>query len=96
MDIMLSMRLHGLIFATLMGAYPIGISYDPKIDGLMKELNRIQNHYVEDFNSDDVAKEIINAVENLDMLMEETNTHLKRFYSLTDKHNEAVIEVLKR
>lgn len=95
-DIMLSMRLHGLIFATLMGAYPIGISYDPKIDGFMKELNRIQNHYVEDFNGENVAEEIIDSFENLEDYKIKTNEYLEKFYSLTNKHNEAVIEVLKR
>lgn len=96
MDIMLSMRLHGLIFATLMGAYPIGISYDPKIDGLMKELNRIQKHYVEDFDGKEVGEDIVSALKNLDKLKEETNKYLEKFYTLTDEHNKAVLEVLER
>lgn len=96
MDIMLSMRLHGLIFATLMGVYPIGISYDPKIDGFMKELDRIQNHYVEDFDSKAIADDIIYALEHLDECKRDTVKYLDKFYSLTDEHNEAVVEVLKR
>lgn len=94
MDIMLSMRLHGLIFATLMGAYPIGISYDPKIDGFMKELNRIQKFYVEDFDGNDVADEIIYAIDNLENLKKETSSYLEKFYVLTGKHNEAVLKIL--
>lgn len=96
MDVMLSMRLHGLIFATLMGAYPIGISYDPKIDGFMKELDRIQNHYVEDFKGVEVSNDIIKSLDNLERLKAETDKYLEKFYYLTDRHNNAVIEVLKR
>ncbi|RVU54574.1 polysaccharide pyruvyl transferase CsaB [Anaerosphaera multitolerans] len=96
MDIMVSMRLHGLVFSTLMGAYPIGISYDPKIDGFMKELNRVQRMYVEDFKSTEVVEEVLYAIENLETLKEETKSHLDKFYSLTNNHNEAVKEVLER
>ncbi|WP_036729250.1 polysaccharide pyruvyl transferase CsaB [Peptoniphilus mikwangii] len=96
MDIMVSMRLHGLIFATLMGVYPIGISYDPKIDGFMKELERIQRFYVGDFCSEKLSEEVLNSIDNLDELKKETREHLKKFYNLTDKHNEAVKFVLER
>lgn len=37
-DIMLSMRLHGVIFASVCHSYPIFISYDPKLDSLSKEM----------------------------------------------------------
>ncbi|SHH20241.1 polysaccharide pyruvyl transferase CsaB [Anaerosphaera aminiphila DSM 21120] len=95
-DIMVSMRLHGLVFGTLMGAYPIGISYDPKIDGFMKELDRVQRLYVENFKAEEVAEEVFFAISNLKRLREETNNHLGKFYSLTDEHNEAVREILMR
>lgn len=95
MDIVLSMRLHGLIFASLMGAYPIGISYDPKIDGFMKELNRIQKFYVEDFNGEDIGKEILKSIDNLVDLKLSTKKHLDKFYNLAREHNKAVERVLK-
>lgn len=96
MDIMLSMRLHGLIFATLMGAYPIGISYDPKIDGFMKELNRVQKYYVEDFKPELLSNEIIESIDKLEDLKEETKSYLNKFYKLASIHNDAVNEVLER
>ena len=58
MDVMLSMRLHGLIFAVVAGAYPIGISYDPKIQSLMKELNLPAAIEVEDLNGEILAAQV--------------------------------------
>ncbi|CDZ74517.1 pyruvyl-transferase [Peptoniphilus sp. ING2-D1G] len=94
MDMMVSMRLHGLIFATLTGAYPIGISYDPKIDGFIKELDRVQRYYVEDFDENALAEEVLHSIENLDELKEDTKSHLDKFYKLASIHNEAVLKVL--
>lgn len=95
MDIVVSMRLHGLIFATLMGAYPIGISYDPKIDGFMKELDRVQRHYIEDFDAESLTGEILESLDNLEELKKDTKSHLDKFYKLTELHNQAVVKVLE-
>lgn len=95
MDICVSMRLHGLIFSTLMGVYPIGISYDPKIDGFMKELNRVQEHYVQNFHSEELAKEIIYSIDNKERLKEETKGYLVKFTQKAKEHNQKVIEILE-
>lgn len=72
MDIMLSMRLHGLIFATVCNAYPIGISYDPKIQNLLEEMGREKALEVEDIDADILVKQLEYAMTNLEELKEET------------------------
>ncbi|SMB91183.1 polysaccharide pyruvyl transferase CsaB [Peptoniphilus asaccharolyticus DSM 20463] len=94
LDICVSMRLHGLIFSTLMGVYPIGISYDPKIDGFMKELDRVQNHYVQNFKSEELAEEILESIENREALKENISRYLLKFVKKTKEHNKKVLEVL--
>ncbi len=95
MDIYLSMRLHGLIFATLMGAYPIGISYDPKIDGFMKELNRNQNFYVEDFDGEKVANEILYSLEDIERLNDKLNSDVEYFRNIAKESAENLYEFIR-
>ncbi len=93
--IMLSMRLHGLIFGAFMNSYPIGVSYDPKIDGLMRELDRPTPMQVETFTSERLIREVNDAILNLDKYRESTASKLEHFYEKARLHNEAVKKLLE-
>lgn len=43
-----AMRLHALILSCLAGAQPLGLSYDPKIDGLLERIGRVPVCSVDD------------------------------------------------
>lgn len=95
MDIYISMRLHGLIFATLMGAYPIGISYDPKIDGFMKELGRNQSYYVEDFEGEKVANEILISLVSIDKLNKKLQQDVEHLRKIAKDSAENLYEFIR-
>lgn len=62
LDVMISMRLHGLIFAVVAGAYPVGISYDPKIDALMQELQLAKPQAIAELDAELLVAQINEAM----------------------------------
>lgn len=53
-DLLIGMRLHALIFSAVMGVPFIAVSYDPKIDGFVKDVNGIIAGRVQDLRADDI------------------------------------------
>lgn len=53
-DLLIGMRLHALIFAAVMGIPFIAVSYDPKIDGFVKDVNGISAGRVADLEADNI------------------------------------------
>lgn len=50
LDILVGMRLHSLIFATIVNIPAIGIEYDPKIKNFMKESNQLYGCHIDDID----------------------------------------------
>ena len=96
MDIMVAMRLHGLIFSVLKGVYPVGISYDPKIQSFLHMMDREDAMEVENLNATLLYKELkdafINKEENTIKLKEYQN----KFIELADTHNHKVHDLLSQ
>lgn len=53
-SVLIGMRLHALIFAAVMNVPFIAVSYDPKIDGFVKDINGISAGRVQDLQADDI------------------------------------------
>ena len=66
-SLLIGMRLHALIFAAVMEVPFIALSYDPKIDGFVKEVNGINIGAIENFVSEDlvVAAQNVLKLENI-------------------------------
>lgn len=95
MDIMLSMRLHGLIFATFMGAYPVGISYDPKIQSFMSQLGRQPAMEVSEISGIELFDDIKYAIENIDDLKNGNEKIVEEFMKKSYVHNQLLKDLLE-
>lgn len=59
MDVLVGVRLHSLIFATLMHVPVVGISYDPKIDNFLKSIKENKIINLKNLDSDEIYKKIL-------------------------------------
>lgn len=53
-DLLIGMRLHALIFSAVMGVPFVAVSYDPKIDGFVKDVNGVSAGRVSDLEADNI------------------------------------------
>lgn len=63
-ELIVAMRLHSLIYAATQEIPMIGLSYDPKVDGILKSLDVLHNCDVEEFTSDELFENIKDVWEN--------------------------------
>ncbi len=55
-DLMVAMRLHSVIYAANAGVPAIGISYDPKVSGFMKDIGIENILYLDEFSEEKLVK----------------------------------------
>lgn len=94
MDIMVAMRLHGLIFSVLMGVYPVGISYDPKIQSFLHMMDRDDAMEVENLDATLLFKELKEAYLAKDDNKVKMREYQNKFIELADIHNHKVNDLL--
>ena len=62
MEVVVSMRLHGLIFSSLSGVPVVGVSYDPKIGSFLKYLDAGSCIALEDVTENNLNEAVDQAV----------------------------------
>lgn len=95
MDLLVSIRLHALIFAGVMGVPMVGISYDPKID---RFLSSVGEHAVGDLQATTVEvlmKEVRAKWESRETCREKNRALLAPLRHLAAKNAELALKILK-
>lgn len=89
------MRLHLLIFASVMDVPMIGIVYDPKIEGFMQYMNQKNYIHIENFNSEEFTKMFVECKNNLDTIKRDIKTASDKLRIEAQKNARLAIELLK-
>lgn len=58
LDLVVGMRLHALVYAVARGVPPVGLSYDPKIEGLFKQIGVGRLLSVSSLSAEEVRREV--------------------------------------
>lgn len=89
------MRLHMLIFASVMNIPMVGIVYDPKVKGFMKYMKQENYVELEKFSSDYFVKIILNCIDNIDKIKEEIKETSDALRVLAKTNAQYAIELLE-
>ena len=90
-SLLIGMRLHALIFAAVMEVPFIALSYDPKIDGFVKEINGTNIGAIEKFAADDL---ILAAQKTLEF-ENDSNERLVQLRTKALENSQLAFELLK-
>lgn len=88
-DILISIRLHALVFAGVMGVPMLGISYDPKIDRFMDSIGEKAVGTLQDITADGILTEVRRKSEGRE-LFQKKNKELMDELRLKAAHNAEV------
>lgn len=93
MEIILSMRLHSLIFATKQRVPIIGFIYDPKINNYLNLINMPNGGNVNNIDVDKTIKEFENILNNYDSIVRDLNVSARKLEEQAEL-NEKYLETL--
>ncbi|MPM48503.1 hypothetical protein SDC9_95228 [bioreactor metagenome] len=93
MEIILSMRLHTLIFATKQRVPIVGFIYDPKINNYLNLINMPNGGNVDNIDVDKTINEFENILNNYDSIVNDLNVSARNLEEKA-KLNEKYLETL--
>jgi len=93
MEIILSMRLHTLIFATKQRVPIVGFIYDPKINNYLNMINMPNGGNVSDIDIDKTINELKNILDNYDSVVNDLNISARKLEEKAEL-NEKYLETL--
>ena len=95
MDLLLSIRLHALIFAGVMGVPLVGVSYDPKIDRFLDSIGEAPAVKLATITADELMAEVRRKWEARETFREKNAALLKGLRKLSFQNAELAVEILR-
>ncbi|HEX2927354.1 MAG TPA: polysaccharide pyruvyl transferase CsaB [Ruminiclostridium sp.] len=94
MDIMISMRLHALIFAAYLNVPFIGISYQPKVDGFLEYINQPSAGNVKELNFERLRSKIDNVLQNHEPIKAVLETSVENLINKSRENSNYAIDLI--
>ncbi len=94
MDIMVSMRLHALIFAAYLKVPFIGISYQPKVDGFLEYIEQPSAGSVKEISLERLRSKIDNAIKNREPIKAVLEDSVENLISKARENSNYAIELI--
>ena len=90
------MRLHMLIFASVMNVPMVGIAYDPKIKGFMEYMNQKRFLELEAFSGDSFTKLMYDCLDNLEAVRSELEVSSVSLREKAKENAKLAIELIEK
>ena len=91
----ISMRLHGLIFASSVSTPVLGFSYDPKIDNLLKQIDMPCASKIENMSFDDMKKSVDDIEKNLSSYKTKMQKNIISIKEMAKKNYDYMKEIIQ-
>ncbi len=97
-DLMISMRLHTLIFAAVKNVPMLGIIYDPKVEYYLRELDMPEAGDVRTkrLNSDEIAAKAVDVFKNMDAYKQKLKTRADIMSEKARENDKILLELIKK
>ena len=95
MDLMVSIRLHALIFAAVMNVPMVGVSYDPKVDRFLESIGQRVAGHLESIGVESLTKECLSVWSNRVDLVRKTAEYMTELRHLSVRNAELAIKLAK-
>ncbi|MGP1569804.1 MAG: polysaccharide pyruvyl transferase CsaB [Eubacteriales bacterium] len=90
LDMLVGVRLHSLIHATIMGVPLIGISYDPKVNSFLKSIGTKAISSIYDFSCDDFIVEFDNIMQSKKEFCDRVEKNVEHLKEMLDINEEII------
>lgn len=94
LKLMVSVRLHALIFAAYMNVPIIGISYQPKVDGFLEYINQPAVGNIKNLDIQKITNNIDNIIRNYEAIQADLEKSMEQLISKAHDNSKIAMELI--